>query len=412
MKHLFNLYINSFKGLSPEVWWLALITLINRAGTMVVPFLSLYLTEDLKFTLPQVGWIMSAFGLGSVVGSWIGGKLTNHIGGYRTMILSLVGSGFLFIGVQFLHTFNTLLIGIFLVMLIADMFRPAMFVALSAYSKPENKTRSITLIRLAINLGFAGGPAVGGLIITAIGYGGLFWVDGLTCIFAGLLILKILNPKRAPSMDDVSPNHSASPYKDGVFLLFILAMCVFGLAFMQFFSTIPIYYKDVHALTEFEIGLLFGANGFLIFLVEMPLVKYFEDRKTSTIRLMIIGALMVGFSFVLLNFTSWSGIVVISVLLITMGEIIAFPFSNSFAMNRANRGNKGEYMALYTIAFSFAHIFSHNGGLQLIDKLGFYTTWFIIGGLGLIAVFLLLVVKHALKTEEQVDLQRTTSKPL
>ncbi|WP_066759733.1 MDR family MFS transporter [Crocinitomix algicola] len=412
MKHLFNLYINSFKGLSPEVWWLALITLINRAGTMVVPFLSLYLTEDLKFTLPQVGWIMSAFGLGSVVGSWIGGKLTNHIGGYRTMILSLVGSGFLFIGVQFLHTFNTLLIGIFLVMLVADMFRPAMFVALSAYSKPENKTRSITLIRLAINLGFAGGPAVGGLIITAIGYGGLFWVDGLTCIFAGLLILKILNPKRAPSMDDVSPNHSASPYKDGVFLLFILAMCVFGLAFMQFFSTIPIYYKDVHVLTEFEIGLLFGANGFLIFLVEMPLVKYFEDRKTSTIRLMIIGALMVGFSFVLLNFTSWSGIVVISVLLITMGEIIAFPFSNSFAMNRANRGNKGEYMALYTIAFSFAHIFSHNGGLQLIDKLGFYTTWFLIGGLGLIAVFLLLVVKHALKTEEQVDLQRTTSKPL
>ncbi len=379
---------------------------------MVVPFLSLYLTEDLKFTLPQVGWIMSAFGLGSVVGSWIGGKLTNHIGGYRTMILSLVGSGFLFIGVQFLHTFNTLLIGIFLVMLVADMFRPAMFVALSAYSKPENKTRSITLIRLAINLGFAGGPAVGGLIITAIGYGGLFWVDGLTCIFAGLLILKILNPKRAPSMDDVSPNHSASPYKDGVFLLFILAMCVFGLAFMQFFSTIPIYYKDVHVLTEFEIGLLFGANGFLIFLVEMPLVKYFEDRKTSTIRLMIIGALMVGFSFVLLNFTSWSGIVVISVLLITMGEIIAFPFSNSFAMNRANRGNKGEYMALYTIAFSFAHIFSHNGGLQLIDKLGFYTTWFLIGGLGLIAVFLLLVVKHALKTEEQVDLQRTTSKPL
>ncbi|GAL61499.1 probable multidrug resistance protein [Algibacter lectus] len=69
MKTLFNNYINTFKGLSHEVWWLALITLINRAGTMVIPFLSLYLTENLDFTLKDVGWIMSAFGLGSVVGS-------------------------------------------------------------------------------------------------------------------------------------------------------------------------------------------------------------------------------------------------------------------------------------------------------------------------------------------------------
>jgi len=76
MKNLFNNYINTFKGLSREVWWLALITLINRAGTMVIPFLSLYLKEDLQFTLPNIGWLMSVYGLGSVGGAWLGGKLT------------------------------------------------------------------------------------------------------------------------------------------------------------------------------------------------------------------------------------------------------------------------------------------------------------------------------------------------
>ena len=77
--NLGHAYINTFRGLSKEVWWLALITLINRAGTMVIPFLSLYLTTNLKFSLDDVAWIMTAFGLGSIAGSWIGGKLTDKI---------------------------------------------------------------------------------------------------------------------------------------------------------------------------------------------------------------------------------------------------------------------------------------------------------------------------------------------
>ncbi len=174
MKKLLKNYISTFDGLSKEVWWLSLITLINRAGTMVIPFLSLYLTEDLGFTLSNVGTIMTAFGLGSVIGSWLGGKLTDKIGYYKIMVFSLFISGFMFIGLQYLKTIYTLSLGIFALMVVADMFRPAMFVALSAYSKPENKTRSVTLIRLAINLGFSAGPAVGGLIIVSLGYDGLF----------------------------------------------------------------------------------------------------------------------------------------------------------------------------------------------------------------------------------------------
>src|SRR5690606_36512787 len=142
MKTLFNNYINTFEGLSREVWWLAFITLINRAGTMVIPFLSLYLTTSLHFTPGDVGWIMSAFGLGSVAGSWLGGKLTDQIGYYKVMVRSLLLTGILFIGLQFLNTFVSFCIGIFIIMLVADMFRPAMFVALCAYSKPENKTLS------------------------------------------------------------------------------------------------------------------------------------------------------------------------------------------------------------------------------------------------------------------------------
>ena len=98
-------YKESFSGLSSDIWWLAFITFINRAGTMVLPFLSLYLTDYLNFTLSNVGWVMSIFGLGSLAGSWLGGKLTDKLGFYKVMVWSLFLTGLCFLGLQFANTF-------------------------------------------------------------------------------------------------------------------------------------------------------------------------------------------------------------------------------------------------------------------------------------------------------------------
>lgn len=399
MKKLYFNYIDSFKGLSTEVWWLSLITLINRAGTMVIPFLSLYLTESLHFSISNVGWIMSAFGLGSVVGSWLGGKLTDKIGYYKVMLFSLFFTGILFIGLQQLTTFYSFCFGIFLVMVVADSFRPAMFVALSAYSKPENKTRSVTLIRLAINLGFSAGPAIGGLIITYLSYGGLFWVDGITCMLAALLLLNVLNPKKARVLEpEKIITNPTSAYSDKIFWVFLIAMALFGMVFLQFFSTVPLFYKDVFALSELEIGIILGMNGLLIFLLEMPLVKWLENSKHSKSGLMLIGAALTGLSFFMLTTSSWVGILIISLVFVTFGEMIAFPFSNAFAMDRSKRGKQGEYMALYSISFSVAHIFGHNGGMQLIENFGYTNTWYVVSVLALLCVSLLFALKQRLQT--------------
>ncbi len=399
MKTLFNNYLNTFRGLSTEVWWLALITLINRAGTMVIPFLSLYLTEDLKFTLGNVGTIMMCFGLGSVAGSWLGGKLTDTIGYYKVMVRSLLSTGVLFVALQFLTTFYALCLGVFLVMLVADMFRPAMFVALSAYSKPENKTRSVTLIRLAINLGFSAGPAIGGIIITTLGYGGLFWIDGITCILATIVLVIVLNPKKSREIDDIVVTNPESAYKDKAFTTFLIAMFLFGVIFLQYFSTMPVYYREAHILSELEIGLLLGANGFIIFLLEMPLIKWLENSGLSKVKLMIMGAILTSISFIILNITTWSGILIVGMFFMTIGEMITFPFSNAFAMERAKKGNQGEYMALYSIAFSMAHIFGHKAGMQMVDGWGFDNTWYMITLIGGFCVLLLLILKSQLRTK-------------
>lgn len=377
-----------------------MITLVNRAGTMVIPFLSLYLTQSLGFTLENVGSIMTSFGLGSLVGAWIGGKLTDKIGYYKVMLLSLVATGILFIGVQFLTDFWSICIGIFILMAFADAFRPAVYVALNAYSKTENKIRSVSLIRLAINLGFSAGPALGGIIISSLGYSALFWVDGLTCILAGTLLLIVLNPRKSIVLDNVHHKSPKSAYSDSKYLLFIAAMVLFGFAFVQYFSTIPVYYSEVHSLSEFQIGLLLALNGFFIFAFEMPLIKYLESRSWSKISGIIIGLVLTAVSFVILNLISWIGILTIGMLLMTIGEMIAFPFSNAFAMDRAKRGNQGEYMALYSISFSLAHVFGHNSGMRSVAHFGYEITWYSITVICFLGILLLLLLKNTIKRHE------------
>ncbi|HNQ62221.1 MAG TPA: MFS transporter [Bacteroidia bacterium] len=393
------LFRSSYLGLSREVWYLSFITLINRAGTMVIPFLSLYLTKEKHYSLAQVGWIMSFFGLGSVVGSWLGGKLTDKIGYYKVMTGSLLLSSVLFVSLQYLDSFASLCFGIFILMCVADAFRPAMFVALNAYSKPENKTRSITLIRLAINLGFAAGPAAGGLIITGIGYAGLFWVDGLSSLIAGLALLQLLHPKKARTIDATISDKSHSAYTDKPYWLFIASMVLFGFIFLQYFSTVPLFYKDIHFLSEAQIGLLIGLNGLIVFILEMPMVHAIEKRKFSKIYLMIIGMSLLGLSFLVLNLTSWLGILIVALVLMSVGEMLVFPFSNSFALEYSKRGKRGEYMALYSIAFSISHVFSHNAGMQSIYHFGFDMSWYGLVAISIIGIFLLLRLNAVLKKE-------------
>ncbi|MBT8317549.1 MAG: MFS transporter [Lutibacter sp.] len=396
-------YRNSFKGLSKEVWWLALITFINRAGTMVLPFLSLYLTEKLHLTLAQVGWVMTSFGVGSLVGSWLGGKLTDKIGYYRVMFWSLLITGFLFIGLQYISTFIGFVLGIFLTMLVADTFRPAMFVSLKAYSKPENQTRSLTLIRLAINLGFSFGPFLGGLIITSISYAGLFWIDGITCISAILLMRVVLKQKEfhPKKVSDSIEHIITSIYKDKPYWIFLAVVFLMGFVFLQLFTTMPLYYKSVHKLTEVEIGLLMAMNGFLIFLFEMPLIHYIEKKLFNKLKIITGSLALLALSFLILNVTNWVGILVISMLLITLGEMLAFPFTNNFAMSRAPSGKEGRYLALYSMAFSFAHIFSAKTGMEMIDRFSFEFNWYLMGALGLLSMALMLWLRQSLKGEKK-----------
>lgn len=396
MRRFTQYYLSSFKGLSKEVWWLALITLINRAGAMVIPFLSLYLKEALGFSLQNVGWVMTFFGLGSIAGSYLGGWVSDKIGAYKTMVASLVGSSVLLFLAQFPITMYGVCIIVFLFMLVTDLFRPALFVAINSYAKPENQTRSVSLIRLAINLGFAVGPALGGLFILLGGYAALFWIDAITCFTAALLMVWILKPKRNQPHEGVIPDlKKGSPYKDRPFLWFALGLFLFGFAFLQYFSSIPIFYKDGLGLNESNIGLIFGLNGLLVFLLEMPLVKWCEGHQKSHLLWVQFGLILVALSFLVLCINTWAIWAWIGIIFMSVGEMFVFPFTNAYAIERGKHGKMGQYMGLYSMAFSVSHVLGHNAGLQLAGGMGFDFTYLFFTGICVLGVMVFRRI-HAL----------------
>ena len=396
----YHFYVGSFNGLSREVWLLAFVTFVNRAGTMVVPFMSLYLTKDMGLSLEQVGWIMSCFGAGSVVGSWLGGKLTDKLGFYDVMLGALITSGVAFIALQFVHGFVHFGIGVFVLMVLSDAFRPAMFVAIRGYATPETRTRAVTLIRLAINLGFSVGPAIGGLIIAGWSYGGLFWVDGLTC-FAAVALLWAKLPRKAAMQDNEATRSTAtrSPYRDGTYLFFLLTTVLICIPFLQYFSSIPLFYNEVHHMNEFAIGVLLGMNGLLIFLVEMPLIKYCEDRAFDRMHILVLSVALFALSFAVLNVFPNIAFLWVGMLLMTVGEMLNFPFMNRFAFDRAEHGATGSYMALFTMSWSVAHIIGHTLGLNLIAQFGYTTTWYIFTGMLVVAMGMLVMLKRMVARE-------------
>lgn len=385
---ILKLYKDSFSGLTSDIWWLALVTFINRSGSIVIMFLTIYLTTALDFSLTQAGLAMSCFGAGSVVGSFIGGWLTDKIGFYRTMFWSLFLSGLMFFLIMSFETFSSFCIMVFFLSMVADCFRPASMASISAYSKPENYNRSLSLIRLAINLGFAMGSGVAGFLIALYGYHWLFILDGATCIIAAFSFLLIMTDKpdqEANLIEKSLSNKKGSAYKDYTYLVFVYFVMLMGIVFFQLFSTLPVFLKQEYLFSEKDIGMMDFLNGIIIVVLEMPLVFLLQDRY-NRLSLTIIGSAMIGFAFLIFNLTSmWLLATLVCIFAISLGEVISFPFSNAFALSRSSPGRRGQFMGLYSISFSIAFIIAPTLGMYIAEKHGFGTLWYYMAFLSIFA---------------------------
>lgn len=369
---LLNIYKKAFSGLSPKVWVLSFAMLINRSGSMVLLFTSLYLTKELHYSLADAGWVMSLYGVGSILGSYTGGWLTDKGNFYDIMISSLIICACVLTMMIFVTSLTGIACIIFLYAFTADIFRPANSSAIAFYSQTDNRTRSVSLVRMATNLGFTIGPAIGGFVAHYLGYKWLFIIDASTSVFAALMLMFNL-PRRIVGHEHsiVKPVLTKSAYKDYWYLLFIFLVAVYAACFFQIFASVPQFFSKIWEYDEDLIGLILALNGFLVVLIEMPLVMKLE-KKTNTFKYIIWGTLCLPVSFLILLLSHKNlPMAILYTFIITMSEIYAMPFMMNIALSRPDKTRQGQYAALYSIAYGLANIAAPLIGLGIAARYGF-----------------------------------------
>ena len=373
---------------------LAVVMLINRSGTMVLPFLGIYLTDALGFTLEQAGIVLALFGAGSMVGSLVGGYLTDRFGHFYVQFLSLLFAGAGFFVMSEIMDFYHFCVAIFMLSIISESFRPANAASVSFYAHPENVPKAFSLNRMAINLGFALGPALGGLL-AAISFRWLFYSDGATCMAAGLFFFIYFRKQKGHQTQHKKNGKKSSKFhaafRDRRFLSFVLLTSGFAILFFQLFITLPLYYRASYHLSDNIIGLLMATNGMVVFLLEMVVV-HILGKRLRLHQLIFSGLVLVGTGFAILNLIHSVSILFVGMFILSIAEILAMPFMVTFVVQRSSVENRGSYMGLYSLSYSLGHVISPVLGTTIANRFGFDILWWITGVSAVIIGFGLWVV--------------------
>ncbi len=396
------------KGLSRDLWVIYAATLINRSGTMVLPFLALYLTTQLHEDAATAGLVLTFYGIGALITAPLMGKLSDRIGSLTVMKLSLFFSGCILFFYPLITGFTFLFITTFLWAVINEAFRPAVM-SLISYIAPSDKRRTaFAMNRLVINLGMSIGPVAAGFL-AEVNFSIIFYVDAVTAILAAAFLVfypikyKIDKDEIEKEVEKLQ-SHKGIVLKDLRFIFFLIALTPATMVIFQHLGVLPLYLvKDLHFQTS-TFGMLTAVNTVLIILVEVPLnsaMTNWSEKKS-----LALGAMLIGIGFGATAFVSNAFPLIITIIIWTFGEMILFPASSTFAAEISPPNRRGEYMGYFQMSFSLAFALGPWLGTLIYDNYGGREVWFaafIVSAISAIGMLLIPAKPAVEKVSEKKD---------
>ena len=385
---------SGLKQLPRDAWILCAATFVNRAGTMVLPFLAIYLTKSLRFSTGRAGFIVALYGIGALLTAPLSGWLSDRLGAVLIMRISVFFSAVVLFLFPFVSSFLFISLMTLLFAVTAEMFRPASMAFITMLVAPEQRKPAFALARLSVNLGMSVGPAVAGILAT-VSYMWLFLIDGITSLLAGVVLIFFLsNVKkiRSHKSERLALPASSRAVSDPRFLYFLGATILISIVFFQHISAMPLFMiRNLH-LSEAVYGFMFTINTLLIVLLEVPLnlkTIHWSHRKSQS-----WGALLFSIGFGTFAFVTEFWGVLAAVIVWTFGEMILFPAMSSFVAHLAPPQRQGEYMGFYTMAFAVAFAIGPWAGAIVLERYGSTMLWGSAFVLGCIASLMLANVRE------------------
>jgi len=347
----------------PRTFWLIMLGMFidQLGGALIFPFFGLYITSKYQVGMTEVGVMFSIMAITGLVGSLIGGALTDKFGRKVMILFGLVISAVSALMLAFAPTLQFIYLAAFIVGLFGNMAGPA-HQAMVADVLPEDKRiDGFGVLRVIANLAVAIGPAIGGFL-AARSYTLLFIIDVIASSITAMIILIYVpetKPKAVPREDgqpqqEQSLGQTLAGYfkvtQDRVYMVYILASIFMVLAYMQMNITLPVFLRDVHGLPDSGYGLLLSLNASMVVLFQFWITR--RIKKFAPMKIMAWGMVVYAVGFSMYGFVSAYWLFIFAMVIITIGEMVVSPTGQAVVAKLSPEDMRGRYMAVFGFSWT------------------------------------------------------------
>jgi MFS family permease len=301
--------------------------------------------------MTEVGLVFGLFSVSSVVGSTFGGAMTDRLGRKAMLIFGLVGSASATLVMGLADSLDAFLVSTLFVGLLAHAGGPAQQAMVADLLPSEKRAQGFSVLRVVANLAITVGPAIGGLL-AARSYLLLFVCDVLASLTAALFIaLTVRETKPEPAAGEIEQTIAQTfkgygqVLRDTIFVLFILASVLKAVVSMQLITTLPVYLRDLHAVSEQGFGTILSLNAAMVVLFQFPIARWVSRYRP--LRVMAGGMVLYALGFGAYGLVSNYALFLVAVAVLTVGEMMTAPTSQSLVSQMAPEHMRGRYMAAY-----------------------------------------------------------------
>lgn len=380
---------NVFNEYSKTFWLIILAMFIDQLGGMLIfPFFGLYITSKYNVGMTEVGVLFTIFALTGVIGSFIGGALTDKFGRKTIIIFGLVISATSSLLLAFAPNLNFIYLAGALVGLLGNMSGPAHQAMIADVLPEDKRADGFGILRIIANLAVVIGPAIGGLL-AARSYTLLFMIDVITSTitaFIFFLYVPETKPEAVPDKDGIiKPEESLrqvlsgyfSVIKDNIYVVFIIASLLMALAYMQMNTTLSVFLRDVHGIPDRGYGLLLSLNAAMVVLFQFWITR--KIKRFAPMKIMAWGMVIYAVGFSMYGFVSSTILFVVAMVIITIAEMLVSPTGQAIVAKLAPEDMRGRYMAVYSFSWTIPTAIGPLAAGVIMDNFNPNWVWYACG---------------------------------
>jgi MFS family permease len=381
-------------------WILVGASFVDRVGgTILQPFFALYITHRFGVGMTEAGLLFSVFSVSGFAGNMLGGALTDRFGRKGMVLFGLVFSALSSLTMGFVASLSTFYVLAVAVGLLSDVAGPAHGAMVADILPEHQRAEGFGVLRVVGNLAWIIGPTIGGLLASR-SFLLLFILDAACSLITAAIVFRKLPETRPEARRTAERESMASTFRgyfkvlsDGVFVSFILMAALMNLVYLQMYSTLSVYLRDVHAVPAQGYGYLMSANAVLVVLTQFWITR--RIRRYPPMLMMAVGTALYMIGFGAYGFVAVYPAFLAAMLVITVGEMIVVPVSNALVARFAPAEMRGRYIAIAGLSWGIPSAVGPLAAGIILDNYNPNLVWYSAGGLAAVAAVGFLALHSA-----------------